>query len=297
MATAAARPGWRRRVSAFLYRHPRVRLGVVLGPPMGWMLVVYLGALLLLFVTAFWTQNVLTSEVQRSWNLENFKTILTNAAYRTIALRTVGLSLAAALTDIVLALPIAYYAARIARPTTRLVLLLSITLPLWSSYLARVYAWRIILSGTGLVNWSLDAVGVGAIDVAFSNWSVWIVFTYLWLPFVTLPIYASLERIPNSLIEASADLGARWWLTFRRVILPIALPGIVAGSLFAFALTLGDYIVPSLVGNTLFIGNVIYQSVGVANNIPFAAAYALVPAGIMAIYLLGARRLGAFEAL
>ena len=298
MATATAtQPKALHRASAWLHRRPKLRLGMLLGPPMAWMLVVYLGALTLLFLTGFWSQNVLTAEVQRTWGLENYQEILSSAAYRTIALRTLGIAFAVMITDIILALPVAYFAARVARPTTRVLLLLSITLPLWSSYLVRVYAWRVILSGTGLLNWTLGKLQLGALDIEYSNWSVWIVFSYLWLPFVALPIYTALERVPTSYIEASADLGARWWLTFRRVLLPIAFPGIVAGAMFAFALTLGDYIVPILAGNTLFIGNVIYQSVGVANNVPFAAAYAVVPAVIMGVYLIGARKLGAFEAL
>jgi putative spermidine/putrescine transport system permease protein len=264
---------------------------------MGWMLVVYLGALLLLFMTAFWTQDVLTSDIKREWNLDNFMTLWDVGVYRTVALRTLGIAAAVALMDVILALPLAYYAARIATPRMKTLMLLLIVLPLWSSYLVRVYAWRTILSGNGILNWVLEKLQFGSLELSYSNWSVWITFCYLWLPFVVLPIYAALERISPTLLEASSDLGAGWWLTFRRVILPMAFPGIVAGSIFAFSLTLGDYIAPSLVGNTQFIGNVIYQSVGVANNIPFAAAYALVPVAIMAIYLFGARKLKAFEAL
>src|SRR5207302_656820 len=170
-------------------------------------------------------------------------------------------------------------------PAARLALLLGPVL-LWMivSYLVRVYAWRTILSGDGVLNWSLHQLHLGSVNLGFSRWSLWIVFSYLWLPYVTLPVYAALERIPNSLIEASTDLGARWITTFRRVILPIALPGIIAGSIFAFSLTIGDYIAPDLVGDTEFIGNVIYQNVGIQNDIPFAAAYAIVPALVMAVY-------------
>jgi putative spermidine/putrescine transport system permease protein len=160
-----------------------------------------------------------------------------------------------------------------------------------------VFAWRIIVSSGGLLSWMAAKVGLGSIDIGFSNWAVWITFCYLWLPFVALPIYAALERIPPSYLEASSDLGARGWMTFRRVIWPLALPGVVAGSLFSFSLTLGDYIAPTLVGNTRFIGNVIYDNVGVANNVPLAAAFALVPVAIMAVYLTVARQLRAFEAL
>ena len=293
----AGKAGARHRVSAFLHRHRGLRLGLVLGPPMGWMLVVYLGALALLFLSAFWRQDPLTGLIKRTWNIDNFRTLWHISVYRTIALRTIGIAVAVTVTDIILAIPIAYYAARIASPRAKTALLLGIVMPLWSSYLVRVYAWRVILAGNGLLDWTTSRLHIGTFNFGFSNWSVWIVFCYLWLPYVILPIYAALERVPSSLIEASGDLGAKWRTTLRHVILPLAMPGIVAGSIFAFALTLGDYIVPSLAGNTQFLGNVVYQSVGVANNVPFAAAYALVPVVIMALYLLGARRLKAFEAL
>lgn len=280
-----------------LYRVPGLRLLLLLSPPLLWMLVVYLGALAFLFLTAFWRQDPLTAAIVQDWGLQNFRALLAEDVYRQIALRTLGIALAVTLTDVVLAFPIAYYAARIASPRVRTFLLLSMVLPLWSSYLVRVYAWRTILSGDGLLNWTLRQLHLGSTNLGFSKWSLWIVFCYLWLPYVLLPVYAAVERIPNSLIEASTDLGARWGTTLRRVILPIVWPGIVAGSIFAFSLTLGDYIAPDLVGDTEFIGNVIYQSVGIANNVPFAAAYAIVPALIMAAYLLIARQMKAFEAL
>ncbi len=286
-----------RQAGVFLYRFPGLRLGLLLAPPLVWMVVVYLLALAFLFLTAFWRQDPVTAAIVQAWGFQNFQALWAEDVYRTIALRTAGMALAVTVTDVILAIPIAYYAARIASPRVRTFLLLSMVLPLWSSYLVRVYAWRVILSGDGLLNWSLHKVHLGSVNLGFSNWSLWIVFCYLWLPYVLLPIYAALERIPNSLIEASTDLGARWFTTLRRVILPVALPGIVAGSIFAFSLTLGDYIAPNLVGDTEFIGNVIYQSVGIANNIPFAAAYAIVPAVIVAIYLLIARQMKAFEAL
>ncbi len=286
-----------RRAGVFLYRFPGLRLALLLAPPLVWMVVVYLLALAFLFLTAFWRQDPVTSAIIQAWGFQNFQALWAVDVYRTIALRTAGMALAVTATDVILAIPIAYYAARIASPRVRTFLLLSMVLPLWSSYLVRVYAWRVILSSDGLLNWSLHKVHLGSVNLGFSNWSLWIVFCYLWLPYVLLPIYAALQRIPNSLIEASTDLGARWFTTLRRVIIPVALPGIVAGSIFAFSLTLGDYIAPNLVGDTEFIGNVIYQSVGIANNIPFAAAYAIVPAVIVAIYLLIARQLKAFEAL
>ena len=285
------------RLGLTLYRLPGARLALLLGPVLLWMGIIYLGSLALLFVTSFWRQDSITGAIVQDWGFQNFQFLVQEDVYRTIAIRTLGIALAVTATDIILAIPIAYFAARIATPRIRTLLLLSMVLPLWSSYLVRVYAWRTILSGDGVLNWTLHQMHLGSVNLGFSRWSLWIVFCYLWLPYVMLPVYASLERIPNSLIEASTDLGARWWTTFQRVILPIAWPGIVAGSIFAFSLTLGDYIAPELVGDTEFIGNVIYQAVGIANNIPFAAAFAIVPALIMGVYLLIARRMKAFEAL
>ncbi|MBA3739411.1 MAG: ABC transporter permease, partial [Actinobacteria bacterium] len=198
---------------------------------------------------------------------------------------------------IVLAFPLAYYAARLATPRMRNALLIAVVLPLWANYLVRVFAWRIILTPNGFLNWLAGSVGLGSLQLGRSNWAIWLTSVYLWLPFTLLPIYAALERVPASFLEASEDLGARGWFTFRRVVLPLILPGIVAGSMFSFSLTLGDYIVPELVGNTQFIGNVIYDNVGVAGNTPLAAAFALVPIAIMAVYLTLAKRAGAFEAL
>ena len=286
-----------RRLSAELYRRPWAKLGLLLLPPLGWMVVVYLGALVLLFLSAFWRLDPFTSLVQRQWGLANFRTLLSDSVYRVIALRTMGIAAAVTITDIALAFPLAYYAARIAGPKEKAFLLIAVILPLWSSYLVRVFAWKVILQGDGFLPWLLGKVGLSGVQLGTSNWGIWLVFSYLWLPFVALPIYAALERVPATYLEASGDLGARGWTTFRRVIWPLAFPGVVAGSIFSFSLTLGDYITPSLIGKTSFIGNVVYTSVGVAGNVPFAAAYALVPVAIMSVYLLAARRLRAFEAL
>ncbi|HET7855553.1 MAG TPA: ABC transporter permease [Gaiellaceae bacterium] len=198
-------------------------------------------------------------------------------------------------TDALLALPIAYYMARVASPRTRGILVVAILTPLWASYLVKVYAWRIVLAGEGPLNWVLSPFGLEG--PGYTTTGTWLVFTYLWLPFMILPVYAGLERIPNSMLEASSDLGARGLGTFRRVVFPLAFPAIVAGSIFTFSLTLGDYITPQVVGNTSFIGNVVYTNVGVANNLPFAAAFATVPVLIMVVYLALARRAGAFESL
>jgi putative spermidine/putrescine transport system permease protein len=199
------------------------------------------------------------------------------------------------LTDAVLAFPIAFYMAKVATPRVRALLVVAVLMPLWASYLVKVYSWRIMLANSGIVNWLLDPFGLSG--PGFGNVATWLVFSYLWLPFMILPIYAGLERIPNSLIDASGDLGGGAWMTFRRVILPLSFPAVVAGSIFTFSLTLGDYITPTLVSSTQFIGNVVYANVGIANNLPLAAAFATVPVAIMIVYLLIARRLGAFESI
>jgi len=291
------REGLGRRLSAFGYRHTGVKLGLSLGAPLTWFVVIYLGSLVFLLANAFWSLDVLTSQIVRDFSLENFQTLLQEPVYRTITIRTVGIAAAVTIADIVLSFPLAYYAARLATPRMRNTVLILVVLPLWANYLVRVFAWKIMLTPNGFVNWLVELTGLGSLQLGRSNWSVWITFVYLWLPFTLLPIYAALERVPNSFLEASSDLGARGWTTFRNVMFPLVLPGIVAGSIFAFSLTLGDYIAPELVGNTQFIGNVIFDNVGVAGNIPLAAAYAMVPLAIMAIYLYVAKRLGAFEAL
>jgi putative spermidine/putrescine transport system permease protein len=284
-------------VSAFLFRHRGAKLGLSLGAPISWFLVVYLGSLAFLLANAFWSLDVLTSQIVRSFSLDNFQTLLREPVYRTITIRTAGIAAAVTLTDIVLSFPLAYYAARLATPRMRNAVLIAVVLPLWANYLVRVFAWKIMLTPSGFVNWLVERAGLGSLQLGRSNWAVWLTFVYLWLPFTLLPIYGALERVPNSFLEASSDLGARGWTTFRSVVFPLVLPGVVAGSIFAFSLTLGDYIAPELVGNTQFIGNVIFDNVGVAGNIPFAAAYAMVPIAIMAAYLYLAKRLGAFEAL
>ena len=299
MAVTAEAPssGAARRSSAFLFRHPRVKLGLSLGGPLAWFLVVYLGSLVLLLVTAFWSLDVFTTEIVKGFSLTNFRTLWENDVYRTITIRTVTIAAAVTITDIVLAFPLAYYAARLATRRMRNLLLVAVVLPLWANYLVRVFAWKIILTRSGFLNWLVEFTRIGSLQIGNSNWAVWLAFVYLWLPFTMLPIYAALERVPSSFLEASSDLGARGWTTFRSVMFPLILPGIVAGSIFAFSLTLGDYITPALVGNTVFIGNVIYDNVGIAGNLPLAAAYALVPIAIMAVYLTMAKRMGAFEAL
>jgi len=295
--TAADRPaGTRRRASAFLFRHPRLKLGGLLGIPAAWFVVIYLGTLVLLFATAFWHLDAFTGLVVKEFSLQNFQQIFHDPVYRTIIIRTVGIALAVAFTDVILAFPIAYYAARLAPARSRNAVLIAVVLPLWANYLVRIFAWRLILSPGGLLVWVVEKLGMHW-SIGYSNVAVWITFSYLWLPYVILPMYAALERVPGSLLEASSDLGGRGWRTFRSVVFPLILPGIVAGSIFAFSLTLGDYIVVQLVGNSRFIGNVIYDNVGVASNVPFAAAFALIPVAIISVYLFVAWRMGAFEAL
>jgi putative spermidine/putrescine transport system permease protein len=287
------------RASAALFRRPWLRAGLLLSGPAAWFVFIYLGALFLLFLSALWSVDPFSGKIVHSWTLTNFETLFNVSAYRTIALRTIGIAAAVTVTDILLAVPFAFFAARIAPKRLQAALFVAVLIPLWSSYLVRVFAWRLILAKDGILNWTLEQVGLGAVNIGYSNWAMWIVFSYIWLPFMILPVWAAIERVPDSVLEVSADLGARGWRSFRLVLLPLILPGIVAGSIFTFSLTLGDFITPTLVGGagSTFIGNVVYQEVGISNNVPFAAAFATVPLVIMGIYLLVARRLGAFEAL
>jgi len=283
---------------SIFWRIPWLRTAILLAPPLTWFVAIYLASLALLLVTAFWTIDPFTTRVIQSWSLDNFQQIVNEPTYLRIIGRTVLMAALVTMTDAVIAFPFAYYMARVASRRVQTALFAAVLLPLWASYLARLYAWILILNHSGVLNWSLQSIGLPAANVAYSDVAVWIVFSYIWLPFMIIPAYAALERIPDSLLEAAADLGARRWRTVRDVVLPLALPGVVAGSIFTFSLTLGDYITPVLIGGgTSFIGNVVYGSIGIANNVPFAAALAMVPIAIMALYLIGAKRLGAFEAL
>ena len=287
------------RVSAALWRRPWARATLLLTPPLAWFILIYLAALAVLLITAFWRINPFTTNIEQVWNLGNFTQIFGNAAYRGIILRTLQMAAGVTVVDAVVAFPFAYYMARLATRRLRTVLFVAILLPLWASYLARVYAWLLIFTHDGVLNWALGKLGLSAVNLVYTNKAVFIVFCYVWLPFMIIPVYAALERIPPSHIEASQDLGGRTLRTLWSVILPFVLPGLVAGSIFTFSLTLGDFITPILIGGTgsEFIGNVIEGNVGIAGNVPFAAAMALVPIVIMAAYLLFARALGAFRAL
>jgi putative spermidine/putrescine transport system permease protein len=288
----------RLRLSGFLWRRPWLKAVTLLTPPVGAFLVVYVGSLAVLFVSSLWTTNSFTSEIEHTWTLANYREIFSTAnPYLHVALRTLAIAAAVTVTDAILAFPLAFFMARLAGTRTRALLFVMVLLPLWSSYLVRIYAWQTLLAHDGAINWALNGLGLPDQNVAYTNTAMWIVFTYVWLPFMVLPVYAALERIPDSYLEASEDLGARSFRTFRSVILPLALPGLVAGSIFTFALTLGDYITPLLVGgpSSQMIGNYVYDNF--ATNVPFAAAFALLPMLVMGAYLLIARRLGAFEAL
>jgi len=288
----------RLRLSSILWQRPWLRALLLLGPPVLAFLVVYIGALGSLFISAFWGVDAFTGKVVHVWNLHNFWQIVhSGGTYLRIAGRTIGIAGAVTLMDALLAIPLGYYMARIATPRMRTILLVAVLLPLWSSYLVRIYAWRTILGHDGALNWSLGKLRLPDVGLLYTNWGMWLVFSYIWLPFMVLPVYAALERIPDSYIEASRDLGARGWRTFRTVILPLALPGVVAGSIFTFSLTLGDFITPALIGggHNNFIGNAVEDNIGL--NVPFAAAFATVPVLVMAVYLAIAKRLGAFEAL
>jgi putative spermidine/putrescine transport system permease protein len=282
-------------VARALWRRPRLQLSLLLAGPVGWLVVAYLGSLAILFVASLWQLDEFSGKIVHQTGFQNFKELAQTPVYRSIVGRTVAIAALVTLTDAILAFPIAFYMAKVASPRVRALLVVAVLMPLWSSYLVKVYTWRILLSSSGLVDWLLNPLGING--PGYGNVATWLVFSYLWLPFMILPIYAGLERIPNSLIDASGDLGGSAWMTFRRVIFPLAFPAVVAGSIFTFSLTLGDYITPTLVSSTQFIGNVVYANVGIANNLPLAAAFATVPVAIMIVYLLIARRLGAFESL
>jgi putative spermidine/putrescine transport system permease protein len=297
-------------LSDVLYRRKGVMLAMLLGPPLIWFGVIYLGSLLSLLANSFYRLDDFTGQVVKEVGLGNFVALF-EPANLDVAWRTISMALAVTLVSAVLALPIAYYMARYARGTRKALLYVAVMLPLWSSYLVRLYAWKLLLAKEGAISWAmqklhlqwlldalLTAPWVGGNSLSFSPMGTFIVFVYMWLPFMILPIQAAIERIPGSYIEASADLGASPGRTFKSVVLPLAMPGIAAGSIFTFSLTLGDYIIPQVIGNsTLYIGQVVYRQQGVAGNLPFAAAFSLVPIVVIAVYLWFAKRKGAFDAI
>ncbi|MFT8656169.1 MAG: ABC transporter permease [Acetobacter papayae] len=270
----------------------------LLVPPFGWLGIFYLGSLSVLLLSAFWQVDAMSGEIVRDWTWENFRILFSDTTYTVIARRTTGIALLVTVTDIILAWPLAWVIARKVGPRLKLTLLVLVALPLWSSMLARIYAWRLILGHDGVLNWGLRLIGLPDQNVAFTNIALWIVFSYLWLPFMLMPMVAALERIPASLLDAAGDQGATPWQVFRTVVFPLAIPGMAAGSVFTFAVTQGDYVAPMLVGGagSEFIGNVVYSNVGVSGNVPFAAAFSLVLLAMVAAYMLLARRFGAFDA-
>jgi len=313
MTTAAwpARAGGpRRRASDLLYTRRGLLLTALLAPVLLWFGVVYLGSLLALLANAFFGLDDFTGQVVREFTLRNFVDLL-EPANLDAARRTIVMAVAVTLACTVLAFPLAFYMARHARGAQKAALYIAVMLPLWSSYLVRLYAWKLLLAKEGAISWLaerlhlswlLEAVlatpAIGGPSLSFSTLGTFIVFVYMWLPFMVLPIMAALERIPNSYLEASGDLGASPATTFRRIVLPLAMPGVAAGSIFTFSLTLGDYIIPQVIGDsTLYIGQVVYRQQGVAGNIPFAAAFSLVPIVVVGVYLWLAKRQGAFDAL
>jgi putative spermidine/putrescine transport system permease protein len=315
MSTALALPppapsGLRRRASDLLYTRRGLLLLALLAPPLLWFGVIYLGALFALLANAFFGLDDFTGQVVRELTLKNFVELF-EPANLDVARRSITMAVLVTVACAALAFPLAYYMARYARGPQKALLYIAVMLPLWSSYLVRLYAWKLLLAKEGAISWLaqhtgsswlLDALlslpAIGGPSLSFSAIGTFVVFVYMWLPFMVLPIQAAVERIPGSYIEASGDLGAGPATTFRKVILPLAMPGIAAGSIFTFSLTLGDYIIPQVIGDsTLYIGQVVYKQQGVAGNVPFAAAFSLVPIVVIGVYLWLAKRMGAFDAL
>jgi len=291
-STAADGPG--RKVGSFLHRHPRLRLAGLLSAPLLWLGVAYLGALAVLLISAFWSVNGFTGDLVKVFSVDNFRTIFSEAVYRNVMLRSVSVAAAVTAICVVLAVPMAFFMAKVASPKSRHWLVIAILTPLWASYLVKAYAWRVLLANGGPIDWVLGGPGRGP---GYGLFAVILVLSYLWLPYMILPIYAGLERLPDSMLEASADLGARAWRTFRAIVLPILIPSIFAGSIFTFSLSLGDYIMPNIVGGTTqLIGNLIARTL-LAPNQPLAAAFTLWPILIIVVYLVSMSKLHAFEDL
>jgi putative spermidine/putrescine transport system permease protein len=281
---------------SLLSRRPGLRVGLLLSLPMLWLGVAYLAALAALLITSLWTQDDFTGNIERVWTFDNFHDLFTIPVYRTITLRTIGIAALVTIVDALLAFPIALFMAKVASPRWQRLLVIAVLMPLWASYLVKAYAWRGIISTGGLLDWVLSPIGLGS--PGYGLVATTMTLTYLWLPYMILPLYAGLERVPDSLFEASADLGAGSWTTLRRVVLPMAFPAFVAGSIFTFSLALGDFIAVKIVGGTSqLLGNVVYDNQGAANNLPFAAAVATLPIVVMLVYLAVARRVGALEQL
>jgi putative spermidine/putrescine transport system permease protein len=276
--------------AAFLHQHPRVRLAGVLGAPLVWLGVVYLGALAALLIASLWVQDSFTSEIYRTWTLANFRQLASEPLYRTVLARTLGIAVAVTLIDLALALPIAFFMAKVARPRTARLLVVACLMPLWASYLVKVYAWRLLVIDNGVLESTIGSTpGFGLAAATMT-------LAYLWLPYMILPIYSGLDRLPDSLLEASEDCGARPWRTFRSVVWPNIVPSVVAGSIFTFSLTLGDYLTIKIVGGaSQMLGSLVYDQQSL--NLPLAAATATFSVVVMAVYLLAVRRTGALDQL
>jgi putative spermidine/putrescine transport system permease protein len=303
--------GWSRALSSFFYRRPNSYILLLLIPPLLWFGTVYLGSLFSLLLQSFYAINDFTAEIVREPTLATYKQLVTRPAHIDIVVRTTLMAITVTVACAIIAFPLAYYMARYATARMKTYLYVAVLLPMWTSYLVKVYAWRLILAKQGILTWFLDSLGltpaldaalntpvIGGPTLSSSYIGMFIVFVYMWLPYMILPIHAALERVPRSLLQASADLGARPGQTFRNVVLPLAFPGVAAGSVFTFSLTLGDYIIPGVVGAPgYFIGMMVFQQQGTAGNIPLAAAFSVVPIVLIAIYLSIVKRFGAFDAL
>ncbi|MER6028791.1 ABC transporter permease [Streptomyces sp. NPDC001851] len=282
------------RTAGALHRRPRLRLTLLLTAPLLWLAVLYLGSLAVLFASAFWTTDSFTSQVVKAWSTDNFHELFTTPVFRQVILRSVVVALAVTVLCALIAFPVAFYTARVARPSRRPLLVVAILTPLWASYLVKVYAWRLILSQGGLADWMLAPFGLSG--PGFGLPATVLTLTYLWLPYMILPIHTALEQLPANLLDASADLGARAGRTFRSVVLPMVLPSVAAGSVFTFSLSLGDYITVQIVGGkTQLIGNLVYSNIEL--NLPMAAALGTVPVAVIVLYLLAIRRTGALNSL
>jgi ABC-type spermidine/putrescine transport system permease subunit I len=293
VAVAPPRATAARSASVYLSTHARARLALLLGAPLAWLVLVYIVALAALLITALWTVDSFTGEITQSWTLDNIVTVVTGSLYQAVTLRTVGVAVLVTVIDIVIALPIAFFMAKVASPRLQRVLVIAVLMPLWASYLVKAYAWRSVLAEGGVADWA-----TGGNSPGYGLPATIITLSYLWLPYVILPIYAGLERVPDSLLEASSDLGASTGRTLRLIVLPMLWPAIIAASIFSFSLSLGDYITVNIVGGAnQLLGNLVYTNVGAANNLPLAAAIALVPVAIMFVYLGVVRRTGALENL
>ncbi len=310
MATDTKPPPLTHRIARGLHRRPWLKVLLLLALPLIWMVGVYGGSLGALLIQSFYALDTFSGAIGDSLTLDSWRQLFTEANVA-VMVRTVGMAAAVTVASVIIAFPLAYYMARYARKQVKAVLVLAVLVPLWSSYLVRVYSWKLILAADGIINWFVERLGLGGAlqflldtpllggpSLSISLFGQFMVFVYIWLPYMILPIHASLERVPGSLLEASADLGAQPATTFRKVTWPMAIPGVAAGSIFTFSLTLGDYIIPTIIGDSSpFIGLAIYSYQGVAGNLPLAAAFSFIPIAVMAIYLTMARRFGAFEAL